>query len=531
MAAVDFINKTFNDWKVLGKVGTDLYKCKCLVCGFERDIRGYYLKTSPPKCKHNDILHKVFGELEVVEKLDNGMVRCKCSCGAEKIVHRRYLQNGVTTSCGHTKTGITSKLIDITGQTFGHWHVEGYYKDKLWFCKCTVCGREKIIRGHLLRGKIPDCMCDTQRRIAEENLQKFGVRSLKQLNSNRTIEQIRMYDTKEAMENTIKSTEGFNGEKPTIRDIAEKIGIDATSVLRFIRKYKLEDLVQIGIYRSHYETDIGKLFPCNNISNRSALNGMEIDLYYPEIKFGIEFNGNYWHSELNKPKSYHQDKSIAAVKSGIFLMHIFEYEWINKDTQEKIVQIIKNRFNTEGIRKIYARNCKVVHISTDESNKFLKKYHIQNDDKSDVKLGLLLNNELIGVMTFGKPRFNSNYQYELIRLAFKSDVTVVGGAEKLFKHFIDEYNPDSIISYCNISKFSGNVYIRLGFKAVELTEPSYRWVNIVTNESLTRYQTMKHSLIEKGLGKENQTEDEIMHSLNYYKIYDCGNLKCVWERT
>ena len=34
---------------------------------------------------------------------------------------------------------------------------------------------------------------------------------------------------------------------------------------------------------------------------------------------------------------------------------------------------------------------------------------------------------------------------------------------------------------------------------------------------------MKSTLVEKGLGTENQTEDEIMHGLNFYKVYDCGN--------
>lgn len=107
MAEIDFVNKTFGEWEVLSRVGTDRYNCKCTECGNSRDIRGYYLKTSPPKCKHNDIVGKHFGKLEVVEKLQDGMVRCKCSCGNPvlKTVHRRYLQNGTTTSCGCDRVG------------------------------------------------------------------------------------------------------------------------------------------------------------------------------------------------------------------------------------------------------------------------------------------------------------------------------------------------------------------------------------------------------------------------------------------
>jgi hypothetical protein len=40
---------------------------------------------------------------------------------------------------------------------------------------------------------------------------------------------------------------------------------------------------------------------------------------------------------------------------------------------------------------------------------------------------------------------------------------------------------------------------------------------------------MKHKLIEKGLGSPDMTENEIMESLGYFKVYDCGNLKFIWN--
>ena len=56
-------------------------------------------------------------------------------------------------------------------------------------------------------------------------------------------------------------------------------------------------------------------------------NNLEIDIYLPEKKLGIEFNGTYWHSSLaGTPKNYHFNKSILAEKAGIKLVHIYEYE-------------------------------------------------------------------------------------------------------------------------------------------------------------------------------------------------------------
>ena len=52
----------------------------------------------------------------------------------------------------------------------------------------------------------------------------------------------------------------------------------------------------------------------------------EIDIYIPELKIGIEYNGLYWHSELQKPKEYHFNKSKIADSLGIRLINIYEDE-------------------------------------------------------------------------------------------------------------------------------------------------------------------------------------------------------------
>lgn len=85
------------------------------------------------------------------------------------------------------------------------------------------------------------------------------------------------------------------------------------------------------------------------------------------------------------------------------------------------------------------------------------------------------------------------------------------------------YKNNGIISYCDISKFYGRSYSKIGFKAIKVTDPGYVWVGR-NNNILSRYQTQKHKLISNGLGNENQTEDEIMYSNYYFKVYNCGNI-------
>ena len=500
-------------------------------------IRGSNIKSGKTAtCKHKKIAKPIldplgmkFNEWTIIEKLGDGNVTVQCSCRTIRDIHIRYLRDGTSKSCGHDKTGLTSKLIDITGQTHGQWYVDGYYRDKLWICICTKCDREKVIRGHIIRNQTQQCICDTQERIAQENLEKYGVRSLKQLNSSRTLEQIQMYDTRERMVKTIDETPYSIADKPTIKEIAIKIGIDSPSVLQYIRKYKLEGLVQIGVMRSIYEAELHGIFPTEQISNRSVLGGKELDLYYPESKAAIEFNGNYWHCELQKDDKYHQRKTIESAKKGIQLFHIYEYEWLNPITKQKIIDIIARKLNKTQSIKVYGRECKVRDISTTESNDFLNKYHLQGGANASIRLGIFKGDDLLGVMTLGKPRFNNRYQYEIIRFAWKTGVAVLGGAEKVFEHFKRNYNPESVVTYTDIGKFTGNIYTKLGFTFEDFTDPNYKWVNIESNEVIPRYQTQKHLLIEKGLGEYGDTEVEIMQNLGFYRIYDSGNLRLSWK--
>lgn len=68
-------------------------------------------------------------------------------------------------------------------------------------------------------------------------------------------------------------------------------------------------------------------------------NAIELDIYIPEIKLGIEYNGIYWHSTTYKNKSYHVDKVRFARKSGIKLIHLFEDAWtIDKAKYKSIIK-------------------------------------------------------------------------------------------------------------------------------------------------------------------------------------------------
>ena len=352
-------------------------------------------------------------------------------------------------------------------------------------------------------------------KIKKSLFNTYGVEHYKQTLCSK--ETLKILQSKELLINFINNTEHKN-----IVYLAYKLNISHSTLRRYINKYKLDDIIETKTNSSIYEEEILELYPFLKKHNRTILNGLEIDLYDETRKIGIEFNGDWWHNEYQKNKFYHQQKSLLAESKGIFLYHIFEYEWISN--KERIINQLNNLFGLNQT-KIYARCCDIREVDNKEKTKFLEENHLQGNDTSSIKLGLYYNNELVSLMTFVKPRFNKKYEWELSRFCSKSGCNVIGGASRLFKYFIKSYNPENIISYSNIAHTRGNLYKLLGMRLEAIAEPNYVWVG---DTILSRYQCQKHKLLEQGF--IGNSEVDIMHSRDYFRIYDCGNKVWVWKK-
>lgn len=289
----------------------------------------------------------------------------------------------------------------------------------------------------------------------------------------------------------------------------------------------------ISSFQNEIYSFIKKHIPDENIiiNDRTVIKPNEIDILIPSLKFGIECNGIFYHSEISGGKNsfYHLNKTKQCIMNGINLIHIMDCEW--KLKQDIIKSIIKQKLNI-NINKIYARNCIIKEISNDECKHFLNKNHLQGNCISNIKLALLHKNEIVCVMTFNKSRFTKKYEYELIRYCNKIDLNVVGGASKLFNYFIKSYNPQSIISFCDRRMFDGKLYLKLNFNFIETTKPSYYYIENHYSNTKNRMTFMKYklkNLLEKF--DPNLSEWENMKNHGYDRIWDCGNLKWAWKNT
>lgn len=220
----------------------------------------------------------------------------------------------------------------------------------------------------------------------------------------------------------------------------------------------------------------------------------------------------------------HRNKTLLAEKNGYRCIHIFDW-----DDPYKVALMFVPR------KKVYARKCSVEKIDQKTANDFLKKYHLQGAAKGQTQCyALYLNGMTVSVMTFGKPRYNKHYEWELIRLCYHPEYLVTGGSEKLWYTFLTDVNPKSVLSYCDRAKFTGNVYYKLGMKLKSDGQPSKHWYS-KTEQKRSKHIT-NNFLLQRGYdqifnesyGKGTDNEELIMKR-GYRPVYDCGQMTFTWN--
>ncbi len=254
-------------------------------------------------------------------------------------------------------------------------------------------------------------------------------------------------------------------------------------------------------------------------NTRKVIPPYEVDFFLPEYNLAIEYNGYPFHTEMyGKDKNSHRVKTILCEKNNIQLIHIFHDELLFE--KEKVFERLKHILNLNSYR-IYARNCNVSEISSAQARDFCENVHLQDYQTSSVRLGLFYQGELVSVMTFRRYNKDRNDYWELVR--FASEYSVVGGASKLLNYFINNFSWKKIITYADRRWSQGNLYSKLGFKFTKYTKPDYFYINTKSSDKKRehRFNYRKSRIEHLGEG----SEDEIMKSIGYTKIWGVGHLR------
>lgn len=366
-----------------------------------------------------------------------------------------------------------------------------------------------------LANKSKSAVTRSNLRRAATNLEKFGVPAASQIPL--PVATLTILNDKDAFILAIRDK--------TREEARSELGIATHTLYLYAKLYQVADLFAAPS-KSNFETEVAALLTSMGIAftsnNRTLIAPKELDFVIPSLNIAIECSGLYWHSEMsaNRTKQYHHDKFVQCAAAGITLITIFDDEWIRNTAKVKarLTHILHSNSD-----KIAARKCVVKQCSVQAANTFIDKHHLQGATSAKINLALYYNDEMVSVMTLSKPRYNKNYQYEILR--FCSSKLVTGAASKLFAYFLKTHAVTSVISYSDNRWGNGKVYSAMQF--IKKSETiGYFYTDYKHRYDRTAFQ--KHKLVAAG-ADSTLTEWQIMQLNGYDRVWDCGQSLWVYE--
>lgn len=156
---------------------------------------------------------------------------------------------------------------------------------------------------------------------------------------------------------------------------------------------------------------------------------------------------------------------------------IYEDRWYRENV------IIRTRIaaHLHRYEKAMARKCTVERITKPQADDFLDRYHSYGSSQCKYCYGTFSpEGRLIAVSTFSGARRWQKPEgiissYEWIRYASLPGTRIAGGMGKSLSAFIEEVNPDDIMSYADLEWSDGKTYETLGFRPESVT-PSQSFI-------------------------------------------------------
>jgi very-short-patch-repair endonuclease len=260
----------------------------------------------------------------------------------------------------------------------------------------------------------------------------------------------------------------------------------------------------------------------------ARLGGWQVDIFCPDLRVGIEYNGLRWHSEaMGKTPQHHLIKTTAVNEAGVHLIHIWEDDWLFD--REKTLKWLMCQVG-KSATKYNARDLVVQRIAWSEAEPFVKEHHMQGQPSPCEHCYALKDTRgtLRAVMLLSSKTRKGSEGREVCLERFCSDGVVRGGFSKLLRHFLrdNEGSFDRIISFSDRSWSKGDVYLKNGFTLEGHSVPRYWWVK---NQRRYDRRGFQRKLLKTRLQHFNPdlSEAENCYANGFYKLYDCGISKWV----
>lgn len=258
-------------------------------------------------------------------------------------------------------------------------------------------------------------------------------------------------------------------------------------------------------------------------SDKRTIKGMELDIYVPEKKIAIEYNGLYWHSDLKIADiKYHYNKWLRAKEAGIQLIQIWEDE-LNRNP-EQIKAMLLHKLGISQQERIFARKTYVNTVTKSEAEEFFRENHVQGYASGSYYFGLRekATDTLVSVIAFKKEKGNA---LNIIRYATSKNV--VGGFTKLMSMAERTLKPSSFVTFSDNCVSDGSLYANNGFIADKELAPDYRYVVKRERKHKFGYRLKKFREDPNLLWQEGLTERELAKLNGIPRIWDAGKIRWV----
>lgn len=176
-------------------------------------------------------------------------------------------------------------------------------------------------------------------RVKETMLQSYGIGVQNQQHLNR---EFRGGVTILEFLNDKKSLESLYFSRGIVGTTVD-LGVCARTVYNYLNKHNIPRRKGPSSLETFFTDNLGEEVVKND---RSLLDGLEIDVYLPEYKIGIECHGEYWHasnSKFPKAPNYHFQKFLLAKSKGIRLFQFWGFEIL--ETSEDVIETIEKAKN------------------------------------------------------------------------------------------------------------------------------------------------------------------------------------------
>lgn len=330
----------------------------------------------------NEYIGVTFNWLTILDVFrdDNGtlMFRCRCKCGTVTDSRKHYILSGHTTSCGCYKRSHEK------GAKYTEWCKNNPDKVKAIseHYKRTIRDNPEIL---IERGKkqsqlykdhpeIVKRVSDSNKKYCKDHAEKRKERSAKQAT---TLYLNTDHSYLENYKDVIHPDDYAKVFDKLVIDIRIKCPVCGSyEVHNFCnvfannamglkpgRRIPMCSICRASRYSSYAEKEIadyistfysGELFR----NSRNIISPLELDLYYPEKKIAIEFNGDYWHSSEHRSDLYHYNKFKRCAENDIILVSVYESEWrlYQKSIKKYLLDLFNHRSNSLSLVDDYMRN-------------------------------------------------------------------------------------------------------------------------------------------------------------------------------